>query len=150
VLRSCKTLASAEERPQGTEHDRCAVAAQVFFVHRHFVWLSSLRFHRDLRPQQHRRAEAGINVVPTSKESMSSANAPQKSRRRTIGSSYLSLYWPITSILGLGDRSALEGIVLQNYFGRSGDRTVLRNRGLPTREAWRRIAGPRRLAHWSA
>jgi hypothetical protein len=51
LLRSRQTPVCPEEWAQRAAHCRFAVAAEVFFVHRRFVWLPSFRFHRDLRPQ---------------------------------------------------------------------------------------------------
>src|SRR3954468_7809275 len=63
LLQSDETLAAAEQWAQGTAHYRFAVAPQVLFIHRRFARLSSFRFHRDFRPQQHRAAEPSINVA---------------------------------------------------------------------------------------
>src|SRR5262245_57043177 len=62
---ACQTLGSPEQAAQATAHHRIAVAAQILFVQCVLVRLSRFRFHRDFRPQQNRRAQAGINVAVT-------------------------------------------------------------------------------------
>src|SRR5437764_11504698 len=62
---SRELVAAAQKGAQRTLRHRCAVAAQVFIIHRGLGRLPGFGFERDLRPEQDRGAEAGINVAVT-------------------------------------------------------------------------------------
>jgi hypothetical protein len=65
LLCSRQAVVAAEEWAEEAAHYCFPVAAQVFFIHRRSVRLSSFRFYSDLGSQQHGCAKTSVNVAIT-------------------------------------------------------------------------------------